>query len=210
MTRLSNENITKEYVHMKENVVIVEDEERLEEQEIFEFGLSMLKTSIIGIVIALIICIIMDELLYGFLIVLFLLPLRQNAGGFHLNSKYLCLIVSFVIYYYLLLVVKYLSPGAVEMAVICFVSVLLILINAPVDNKNNVLDNDEKIQYRKRTISIVLVEMLAFAVAAYLHMYNICSIISYDFLVCALLVVFGIIKNKLKSEDDNEILDRDM
>lgn len=210
MTRLSNENITKEYAHMKENIVIVEDEECLEEQEIYEFGQSMLKTSIIGIVIALIICIIMDELLYGFLVVLFLLPLRQNAGGFHLNSKYLCLIVSFVIYYYLLLVVKYLSPGAVEMAVICFVSVLLILINAPVDNNNNVLDNDEKNQYRKRTVVIVIVEALIFVVAAYLHMNNICSIISYDFLVCALLVVFGMIKNKHDSEDDYEILDRDM
>ena len=179
---------------MDDKIELEKELDSLEDKEIYEFGLSMLKTSIIGIIIAFIICVITREILYGVLIVVFLLPLRQNAGGFHLDSKYQCMIVSFIIYFYLLMIAKFLQPSMMETILFYLLSLVMILSFAPVDSNNNKLDREDINVFRKRTVIIIVIEAAFFVITLILNK-RISVIISYDYLVCALLVVFGKVRN---------------
>lgn len=189
---------------MNDNIEVDKEYDSIEDKEIYEFGLSMLKTSIIGLIIALIICIITREIIYGMLIVVFLLPLRQNAGGFHLDSKYECLFVSFIIYFYLLMVTKYLQHSIIEIILLYLLSLIIILCFAPVDSANNKLEIKDIRAFRKRTMIIIAIETVVFIITLILNN-KISIILSYDYLVCALLVVFGKVKNIVVSEGKDEV-----
>lgn len=61
--------------------MILDEKNTKEDTEILRFGLEMMKSALIGILIAVVLGIIMGQPLQGCLLILVMLPLRQNAGG---------------------------------------------------------------------------------------------------------------------------------
>ncbi len=61
--------------------MIYDEKDTEEDTEILRFGFEMMKTALIGILVAVVLGIIMGQPLQGGLLILVTLPLRQNAGG---------------------------------------------------------------------------------------------------------------------------------
>ena len=82
--------------------------------------------------------------------------LRTYAGGLHLNSYFGCFICSTIIQTTILLIDNQYTIILPIAWGIILSSAALILINAPVENINRVLDEDEKRHCKKLTSRILL------------------------------------------------------
>jgi len=86
-----------------ENNIYVDESEK----EIIRFGLSMMITSIIALMVAVVISFMMGMLIEGILLLVSIIVLRQYAGGYHAKSQSICAVISCLIYSACLLFIKY-------------------------------------------------------------------------------------------------------
>lgn len=84
--------------------------------------------------------------------------LRKYIGGYHSDTEKKCYVISFITVLTSLLGIKMIKCGGglgIALQTICLIIVLLI---APVENVNHILDKDERIKYgiKGRNIEILL------------------------------------------------------
>lgn len=169
-----------------------------EEKEILEYGYEMLKTVVLGLIGAVIIAIIMNEVLYGVMLLIFIMPLRQNAGGYHAKSKGVCAIISALIYICALLIIRYVPIYKWILIEIFFPSAIIIIHDAPVDNINNRLDEIELKVYGNRTRIVLAIESILFMLMFARQMYRLALIVVVSFSVVATILIAGKVKNNLE------------
>lgn len=168
-----------------------------EEKEILEYGYEMLKTVVFGLIGAVIIATIMNELLYGMTLLIVIIPLRQNAGGFHAKSKGMCAIISVLIYICALLIIKYLPINKWALIGVFFLSAVVIIHDAPVDNVNNRLDETELKVYGNRTRIVLAIESVLFMLMFACRMYSLSLTVVESFVIVAMILIAGKVKNKM-------------
>ena len=110
------------------------------EKEIVMFGLKRLAVLILSSVIIFILGTLFHEIWRTVLLMALLLPLRQNAGGFHLKSQYGCGICSVLILFIAILCLKYLAINHYFAICLVLISATTIIMMAPISNANNPLD----------------------------------------------------------------------
>lgn len=180
--------------------MILDEKNTKEDTEILRFGLEMMKTALIGILIAVVLGIIMGQPLQGCLLILVMLPLRQNAGGLHLKTKIGCTILSVMIYVAALITIKYFTaPPLMQIFVHLAVSLILIRFS-PVDNCKNKLDNIEKEVYGSRARKILLFISILFYILIIMKRTDWSFIVMLGVFICAMLVILGQVKNELGLE----------
>ncbi len=94
---------------------------------------------------------------------IFFIPLRTFAGGFHQNNYMRCYLTSLIIFLLVVVVVAY-AAEAIPMWAACVLfaaSVFTIFQLAPVADPNKPLDQHEKTKYKKMTQMILAIETAA-------------------------------------------------
>lgn len=156
----------------------------------FQIGLEMISCFLVCFGIA--ICLHMIPQFFVFTGIFMLL--RTYAGGLHLNSYLGCFMCSVITQTIILLITtRYTIILPIAWAII-WSSVVLILINAPVETKNRELDEDEKRHCKKITAKILIGVIIFSSGCTVTNLNSIVSLISLTVLLVLISQYIGIVK----------------
>lgn len=191
MFRYIAENIT--YILIKHNIVDTEN------REVYCYGLETILLNISLVVFFSLISILLNELIFLLGFILFFIPVRIFAGGFHAEKSSVCFVLSLLLFTLSLQFFKY-QPNIhnnILAVLFCLISAILILILAPFKNKNHTLSEQ---QYKRNKIILSIIMALDF-VAFYILISFDLSLASSE-MICiflnALALLAGVVKNKFK------------
>ena len=179
------------------------------EKEITNFGISMMITTSISLIVAVVIAALFGMLPTGILLLASIIVLRQYAGGYHAKSQRVCVIISCLIYGTCLLFIKHSLMNGVIQLVLCVAAILVIFFLAPVDNANNELSISEKKHLGKKVRISLSLEVLVFVILLVSENTYWSEIIVVAMIIVATLVLIGFIENKVRGLD-NGLSDRYM
>lgn len=185
----------------KKNIVKQEDE------EVYAYGMELLYSSIFNIFLAVLISVATNTFLPTTVFAFAFAILRQYIGGYHAKTHFGCMSILTVV----LIIFSILSkniPINFEIpisSVVTVISIILVILFAPVENSNKPLSDNDKIRLRKNgilcifIISIIIMVMDIFAATRRYGMY-----ISMGIFVSSIAMLCEILrerKNCLKNEN---------
>ncbi|MBZ9688326.1 accessory gene regulator B family protein [Clostridium estertheticum] len=109
----------------------------------------------------------------------FLCPIRLFSGGFHAKTYWGCFFISFITFWVIIIIGKYVSINIVTSILVLTSSVLLVYIFSPVDNINKRIKSKKRRKKLKK-ISVVTTFLLS----------GLCYIIPDRFFTTAILSIF--------------------
>ena len=125
-----------------------------DENELYIFGVNQFLNMLLNILTALFIGILFGETLQIVLFMLAYIPLRSYAGGWHSRTPLRCYIFSVIMLIAVSVSMKNLSGAEWIYYFILAAAVLVVLILAPVEDRNKPLDEIEHKVYKRRTVII--------------------------------------------------------
>jgi accessory gene regulator B len=150
--------------------------------------LNVLTTLIISIVMQMIIpCIVLNAAY---------IPIRLAAGGNHTDSSFKCYVNSTIMITILLVIIRWIPISTSAILLMLVLSFVIIFIFAPVESKSNQFDADEKRVYRKRSIAVLLIEVILSLILLMINYNDISSTISLGLISESIMLLLGIIKVK--------------
>lgn len=163
--------------------------------EIYVFGfyqivmllLNVVTTLILGVAFRLIVPCIILNIAY--------IVIRISAGGYHADSPVKCYIYSTLMIAVLLSVIKWINISNTVLASMLVISGIVIVILAPVETENNPLDEIEKKVYRKRSLIVLSLEILACIFLQIISKKWVVQIIVLGLFAECIMLIAGIIKN---------------
>lgn len=151
-----------------------------EDKEIYEYGLNHIAAMFLNVLTTMIISFIFGMVWQSILFMISYIPLRSYAGGYHARTKLGCYLFSTILVICVLLSIKYLSYNKIFLLSMTFISGAIILIFAPIGDKNKSLDKIEIKVFKKRTKITLFVEigLIFLLIAMNLNFIAICIITS--------------------------------
>lgn len=129
------------------------------------YGIELFLSSFICSVLLLLIGIISNTFLESVIFIVCFSALRIFTGGYHAHSFLLCTVITLLNYFLIVFVYRwllfYLSKTYVNLPVF-IISLLIIILLAPVENPSNPFDQEQAFIFKKRSIIILLVEIMVF------------------------------------------------
>ena len=169
-----------------------------EDAEIYIYGINQILTSVLNVSSALIIGLIFGVFSEIAVFMAAYIPLRSFAGGYHAKTPLSCYVFSVIMLIVVSIGLKYLHIADwVYYAVLAAVaSVVLIL--APVEDRNKPLDEIEHKVYKRRTILIAAVELTLAMLLKLLMLDDLFIATAYSFVVLSLMLIAGKAKNRFE------------
>ena len=166
-----------------------------EDAEIYIYGINQILTSVLNVSSALIIGLIFGVFSEIAVFMAAYIPLRSFAGGYHAKTPLRCYVFSVIMLIVVSIGLKYLHIADwVYYAVLAAVaSVVLIL--APVEDRNKPLDEIEQKVYKKRTMNIAAAEVMVCLALKFVGYDNLFVAVVYSFVVLSFMLVAGKVKN---------------
>lgn len=162
--------------------------------EIYTYGFFQSCMMLMNIVTTLFLGIIFQLLVPCIVLNMVFIPLRMNAGGHHADSPLRCYINSTIMIASLLAIIKWITVYPVFSVIMVSISCILNIIFAPVETENNPLDEIEKAVYRKRTMVVLFIEIIAFLISIFIFNNWISETIALGMFTESLLIILGITK----------------
>ena len=173
-----------------------------EEKELVVYGLKtgveMFFNIITTIIIALLFGMVMETLVFS----ISFFFLRSYCGGVHARNGVECYFFSVAMLVTVLLVQKFDLVSLNFIYTSLVLGMIIILLIAPLGNKNKPLDDLEKKVYGNKVRFILLIHILLFFVFKMLAQERVIVNISLSIVVVSISLIFGKIKNKF--DDKNE------
>ena len=146
---------------------------------------------------------IISTLFLGFLLgmpaesmifMLFYIPLRCYAGGYHEKTPLRCYILSMVTVAFMLFGLRFVPfPVFIAAAV---ASAALIFRIAPIGTKNKVLSEDERVHFSKKTRTVLFLEIMVVTAAVFLNVKIVVLCACAAMVLSAALLIKGAEANK--------------
>ncbi|MDF2487150.1 MAG: hypothetical protein K0R46_3318 [Herbinix sp.] len=143
------------------NNLIVNAKLDLDYRDIYAYSLEKYISNLVTVIIFSIVAIVFHVMGETIVFVFFYGPLRKYAGGIHVNSRSLCMLLSLFIMLSVIWLSDLLALSPKWGLASCFLlglAILLIFILAPVDSPNRRLSPQTKQRYKNRSRGIVIVE----------------------------------------------------
>lgn len=171
-----------------------------EERSILRYGLERITENLIGCLILVFLGVCFGNAVQGFLLWIFLYPLRSYAGGYHAATRAGCLCISICAVLAAFLFLHELQNQSVVHWGVCVVSAFLLWILAPVGSRNKPLDQQEILFYQKRVRYTLTVEVLIAGAAAWMQWTVVYQAVAMAFLIAAVSVLVGIWQMKRQKQ----------
>lgn len=177
----------------QQNKFMAEDKElyRYGIQQGLNLALNMLTTMIIGCLCGMFYSSVLFLISY--------MPLRSFCGGYHAKTHFRCYIYSVVMITCILLAAKYFTFSVLVYEILILVGFAVILLLAPVEDQNKMLDSDEKRIFRKKACIIAALEILIYHICLIANLVNNYKILAMSICSLSILMIIGRIKNFIQS-----------
>lgn len=135
-----------------------------EDEEVYEYGLQLLLSTVFNGIIALILAIVSGTALQCVCYLAVFVLLRKSAGGFHAKTHFGCCCILATVLSLFIMFIKFIPNEVygIVAAIAATFSVVIILAFAPLEHENKPISTKDKIRLRK--ISIIYVFLLALLV----------------------------------------------
>lgn len=165
-----------------------------EKREMYSYGMEVILLNSLNLLIALFISLFSSTISHFVVFVLVFIPLRMSIGGYHAKTSGSCAIISTLLYIATIVIQNRATIKAKFIILLTgfVISILLILIYAPVEHKNNPLRT--KLKKRNRLIALFLVGidsitvMICYAIAP-----HIASSIMIFVILAGILMLLGLL-----------------
>lgn len=169
-----------------------------EDKEIYRYGIQQGLNLALNILTTILIGALCGMLYPSILFLICYMPLRSFCGGYHAKTHIRCYIYSVIMITSILLVAKYLTFNILVYEILVLMSLIAIFLLAPIEDKNKVLDSDEKRVFRKRSCIIAVLEILIYHIFVITHFTNSYKILSTALFSLSILMIIGRIKNYIQ------------
>lgn len=176
---------------------IVEDENR----DIYAYGLEALLLNSLNIITALLISIFSGTIAHFIVFIMIFVPTRMFVGGYHAKTSESCYMKTTIIYAFTVLSVKLLPELYTNIFAIISLIILasLMMIFAPVENKNNPLSTSEKKRNKKISIVLTVIDSLIFITFYYMTL-PIATSVMILMAVNSILMIIGVLEKLIKGD----------
>ena len=171
---------------------------RNEEKDIYVYGVELIISSIINLLICSIISLLFEDFANGLVFFISFSSLRRFTGGFHSKSFLRCNIIFAVIVVIALSINRYLSDVfdyAVFSVLLTVFTLLIIVLFSPVYNDNKKLTEQERKQFLLKSVLAYLIHILIYYLFLIFGI-KLNIIIISDFIVAG-MIVGGVFNNRL-------------
>lgn len=158
--------------------------------ELYTFGVDIVLLKFIHYFTYFLIAICMNKITDFVIIFCILCAFRRNIGGFHAKTRIGCYLFSCSIIYLSLLATN-LKIQVQILIMIAFLSLIVILLLAPVDNKNRRMDAEDIKYYRHRLYIIVIIFCGILSVTYGLCKWKFITLYTIGLEVSMLLMIMG-------------------
>ena len=166
----------------------------LEEKAIVQYGLESLENNLLGLFLSLIVGALFGSVQTGLLLAVFLFPLRKSAGGYHANTKKMCMFLSTCMLICAFLVFYQHRWFVIVYVVVNIICTCIIFGIAPIGTPNKLLDSDERRVYGIRTRIILQADNVIFGIALIIGWEKVITVIVMAFSIVAVSLVMGKVK----------------
>lgn len=168
-----------------------------EEKEEYNYALNIFLSYALHLVTLLVIVFFTKMYWQGILYNFAYIFLRTYAGGFHAKSPKVCYFFSIFLCTAALLIIKYTDYNFNSIVAQSIVSYLIIMLLSPVEDKNKPLDEIETKVFRLRARIIATIYLVSIFIALFLNFYSFAFVISLCLTILSVMVILGLIKNRL-------------
>lgn len=131
------------------------------ERDIYLYGLKSLLMISINFLTALLIGFLTNNILEIIAFLIFFIPLRSYAGGYHAKNKFYCYLSSNLILFFIIYAVNALETSNILLFTIpaYFISLVIIYKYAPLPNYNRIFDKEESTYFKTQVRKILYIEL---------------------------------------------------
>ncbi len=144
--------------------LISSNKELLNEREIYKYGIEIIISSFLNILIVLICGLFFKMLFESILYFLVFAVMRCFCGGYHANTYFKCNLILFIVVLISFFLVDYLykfDNFVIVLTIISFVTLLVaILLFAPLEHKDKPLTKNAKITLRRKSIILYIIILI--------------------------------------------------
>lgn len=174
-----------------------------EDKEVYRYGIQQGLSLALNILTTIIIGVFCGMVYPSILFLVCYMPLRSFCGGYHAKTHLRCYIYSVIMITSILLVAKYATFNIILYEVLVLISLIIILLLAPVEDENKKLDCVEKRVFRKRAHIIAFLEVLLYHFFLITHLTYSYIILCTALFSLSILMVIGSIKNYIRRKRMN-------
>ncbi len=168
-----------------------------EDRDIYLFGINQMFIISLNILTTLLIGIVFNVVFEMIIFSISYIALRSYAGGYHARNNLNCYIVSVLILLSAVGLIKSDFWDLTNIIICLFVSSIVIVRLAPIADINKPLDDVEKVVFRKKTLTILVILLLVASVSG-AFMLKITTCVTIAVLTASIMVIVGFIANKYK------------
>ena len=163
-----------------------------EDAEIYSYGFFQSCMMLLNVVTTLFLGIIFHVIIPCIVLNMVFITLRMNAGGHHANSPLKCYVNSTIMIASLLAIIKWIPIYPVISVIMVLISCIVNIAFAPVEAENNLLEETEKSVYRKRTILILIIEIIVFFISSFIFDKWFAETVALGMFTESLLIIMGV------------------
>jgi accessory gene regulator B len=176
---------------------------------VYSYAAELLLSSITGLVICFGIGILFDAPLGSVIFLAVYCPLRQFSGGYHAANHIYCGAIFCFVFLINMIVARTIPLTANFMPLMILItsglSVITIIILGPIEDKNRPLNDDEIARFRKKSVVLSIIALVAIASLVKFQQLEISYYACSAVLILSILLVMGKIKN-MKGEKMKQMI----
>lgn len=165
-----------------------------EDAEIYIYGINQILVSVLNVSSALIIGLIFGVFFEIAVFMAAYIPLRSFAGGYHAKTPLRCYVFSVIMLIIVSIGMKYLYMANWVYYVVLAAATIVVFVLAPVEDRNKPLDDLEHKVYKKRTVIIAAIELVACVVFKLVGLDSLFIVVVYSFAALSLMLSAGKVK----------------
>lgn len=166
-----------------------------EDAEIYIYGINQILTSVLNVSSALIIGLIFDVFTEVAVFMAAYIPLRSFAGGYHAKTPLRCYVFSVMMLIVVSLGLKNLHIADWIYYAVLAVSILVVLVLSPVQDRNKPLDEIEHKVFKRRSALIATAELVICFSLWMMKLHSLFAAVVYSFAVLGFMLVAGKVKS---------------
>lgn len=151
---------------------------------------------------------ISHDVIGSFIYILCMSALKSVAGGVHANKRYICSILSYSLYFIVLLLYKLIyinysftkDHNLLYIEILYFIISLIIIILSPIGNANKVFSKNERKKMKCRTVALLTLITIIFFSFRFSTINQYCFLIILCLYVTMSSQIIGIFTNKINNE----------